>query len=230
MSPLDWFKKEKPLLGLLGMGGGGSGEAAAFEITGGTKHTTPTHYIHTFASSGSFKISNQALHPTSLTFDVVMVGGGGGAAQDKYTDNRGAGGGGAGMFRTDITGISIADGDHPVTVGAGGAGSGAGDPNVLTNSFAPFGSPTTFVISPTTTYTAGGGGGGANHGGPGDPMGGTNASAPDGPPLGGSGGGGSNSAAGGSAQPGPIIGVPNPLKGCFPGGEGGTFPWGSGGA
>ena len=36
MSPLDWFKKEKPLLGLLGMGGGGSGEAAAFEITGGT--------------------------------------------------------------------------------------------------------------------------------------------------------------------------------------------------
>ena len=88
MSPLDWFKKEKPLLGLLGMGGGGSGEAAAFEITGGTKHTTPTHYIHTFASSGSFKISNQALHPTSLTFDVVMVGGGGGAAQDKYTDNQ----------------------------------------------------------------------------------------------------------------------------------------------
>ena len=42
MSPLDWFKKEKPLLGLLGMGGGGSGEAAAFEITGGTKHTTPS--------------------------------------------------------------------------------------------------------------------------------------------------------------------------------------------
>ena len=45
MSPLDWFKKERPLRGLAGLGGGFAGRAlGATETTGGTKTETGGYY------------------------------------------------------------------------------------------------------------------------------------------------------------------------------------------
>ena len=150
MSPLDWFKKEKPLLGLLGMGGGGAGEAPEFEVTGGTKHTTPTHYVHTFSGSGTLSVQNQSLLPSPITFDLVVVGSGGGGAQDKYPDQRGAGGGGGGML-LESNSLTLGDGDYTVTIGAWGNGSGRYPPAPLTSPYAPSGGTSSFA-TPTTTY------------------------------------------------------------------------------
>ena len=57
----SWFKKEKPLLGLAGMGGGAgplAGGAAQLEATGGTTstYTDPNGdwKSHKFITSGSF--------------------------------------------------------------------------------------------------------------------------------------------------------------------------------
>ena len=170
MSPLDWFKKEKPLLGLLGSGGGLSqGGAIGFEASGGTKHTTPTHYIHTFPASGTFTIKNQDKLDSPITFDLVLVGGGGGGGQDRYPDHRGAGGGGGGRLY-EIPGVTLADGDHTVTVGALGQGSGRYPPANLTSPYGGMGGTTQFVVSPTSTYSAGGGGGGGNNNGTPDPI------------------------------------------------------------
>jgi len=217
MSSLDWFKKERPLLGLLGMGGGGAGEAKAFEVSGGTKHTTPTHYVHTFAGSGALTVSNQDLLPSPITFDIVLIGGGGGGGQDRYPDHRGAGGGGAGRLYP-VNSITLADGEHPIAVGVWGNGAGSVTPAQLSSPYGGPGGNTVFVASPTSTYTSGGGAGGGNHGGPSDPMGNVNSVGGSAGPHGGSGGGGANSRSGGSGG-----------SGGNPGGTGGSYPYGSGG-
>ena len=74
-----WFKKEKPLPGLIGLGGGATGYifrggAAAVEATGGTKYETPdsTYHVFTATTPAPFAVTAGAGNIT-----VMLVGGGG---------------------------------------------------------------------------------------------------------------------------------------------------------
>ena len=104
MSPNDWFKKERPLLGLLGMGGGGlpaGGGGDPIEGSGGyvseyASPGSPTGYYrtHVFVSPGRFRVTTA---PGSAEFGVLLVGGGGGGG----SNNGGGGGAGAYVLKPD---------------------------------------------------------------------------------------------------------------------------------
>ena len=82
----------------------------------GTKYRT-----HTFTNTGTFTVSELGTLPGSVDY-LLVAGGGGGGAQ------HGGGGGAGGLLSGSET---VASGDYPVTVGAGGRGCGGnpGPPN-----------------------------------------------------------------------------------------------------
>jgi len=113
-----WFKKEKPLLGLTGMGGGvGSslvgGGVGSFSATGGTTSTPGNGYayhVFTYPNSSNFVVSSG-----SGTAEVLVVAGGGAGGDGTY----GGGGGGGGVIYD--TSFPVTSGNtYPVTVGRGG--------------------------------------------------------------------------------------------------------------
>ena len=128
MSPIDWFKKEKPLLGLLGTGGGAVGSASGVQATGGTKSTNGSYTVHTFLGSGSLVIDSGPIE----NVEYLVVAGGGSGGWGNYT---GGAGGGAGGVLSSVPGkpgggpggtvnpaIELADGDtYTMTVGDGGS-------------------------------------------------------------------------------------------------------------
>ena len=85
----SWFKKEKPLPGMIGFGGGAAGLvqggaplASGVSATGGTTnpYTDPggvTWTAHKFTGPGTFSVS--AADGTGLIEYLVVGGGGGGA-------------------------------------------------------------------------------------------------------------------------------------------------------
>ena len=221
----NWNKKEKPLLGLQGSGGGlgflaPKGAGGAISASGGT--TTPAgitpgngYRYHVFTSSGSFVVA-------SGTADIeYLVVGGGGQGGSYY----GGGAGGGGVRSNDPAGgpggpspsreadYPITPGTYPIVVGAGGG-------------------PTVFeggghsAFNATNVNSKGairseGGGAGSQGGGTGSPAGHPGAS-------GGGGGGGGGNAAGignriipGSANNYDGNNTPVPNQG-FPGGQGGS--------
>ena len=151
----QWHKKEKPLLGLLGSGGGmaqSGGGGASIDATGGTKSAPGDGYTyHLFTSSGSLVI-NSTPDPTA-SIDCLVVGGGAGGGFDR------GGGGGAGAFRPLTLTVNVAT--HPVTIGAAGAGGvpgsgGApGRPTYNNNGGGGQGGDTTLVYggTPSVSYT-----------------------------------------------------------------------------
>ena len=122
---LNWHKKEKPLQGMGGLGGGvvsrlmGGGALAPISATGGDSTLDITGYkVHIFTSTGpaTFQVDSGGGDVEYL----VVAGGGSGSAQ--Y-----GGGGGAGGLRTNLSGHPRAGNPFPVTpepyavtVGAGG--------------------------------------------------------------------------------------------------------------
>jgi len=154
----NWHKKEKPLQGLGGLGGGVvsrlmGGAAGPISATGGDSTLDITGYkVHIFTTAGpaTFQVDSGAGDVEYL----VVAGGGSGSAQ--Y-----GGGGGAGGLRTNLSGHPRAGNPFPVTPGpysvvVGGGGVYAtppGEPGIP-GSDSSFGS-----------ITASGGGGG---GGPGE--------------------------------------------------------------
>ena len=102
------FKKERPIQGLTGMGGGaggtlvGGGLAPGISATGGDNTYTYTmpdgtmYKTHVFASSGSFVVSD--VGGLGAECEFVVVGGGGGGS------NQHSGGGGGGGYRSSIAG------------------------------------------------------------------------------------------------------------------------------
>ena len=224
----SWYKKEKPLLGLTGIGGGvGSnlvGGASPMEATGGTYILEPGngYKYHTFMNSpnpGSFEVASLG----SGEIEVLVVGGGGGGSNG---GGQGGGGGGAGGLRNFTITLTSA-GTYPVSVGAGGASMaydqwpkapGQGGDSVFNN---PGGNSTTKI------YATGGGGGGS-YDNPGTTTPGAQI---DGAP-GGSGGGGG--AFGHGGLQGQTVASPDgrtPTVQGYPGG-GGSTPYsnrGSGG-
>ena len=144
----SWYKKENPLLGLLGLGGGaggylvGSGPAfSPVTATGG--------YIHDFEDGGKKYRAHIFINPGDFVVtdggtdvEYLLVAGGGGAG-----GNAQSGGGGAGGLRTNIAGVvdagsnplTISDAfpvegtpgspkTYPIVVGAGGYGAPGGGP------------------------------------------------------------------------------------------------------
>ncbi|MBT4189347.1 MAG: fibronectin type III domain-containing protein, partial [Gemmatimonadales bacterium] len=91
--------------------------AVAWTATGGyTSGTSGSYSWIRWTSSGSFTITSNT---TGKTFTQYIVAGGGGGAGG---DDRGNGGGGGGGAR-ELTGQSMANTTHTITIGAGGAGS-----------------------------------------------------------------------------------------------------------
>ena len=131
----SWFKKERPLLGLTGMGGGaaplgGGGPAPGMEASGGViaEYTDPQdsaiYRSHTFTADGTFVISALSQNPDCPNvIDYLIVAGGGGGGRDYYPGDRCAGGGGAGSVRYVPQGYTVTGPETiPVTVGYGGKG------------------------------------------------------------------------------------------------------------
>ena len=184
------FKKEKPIQGFSGFGGGATG--AAFRgpsdtgpgapvspkgAAGGTIITNdPSYIFHKFVVSdngnptGDFWCGPE-WSPTTIS--LLTVGGGGGGGCDDYPNNRGGGGGGAGgMYYTTVP---ISPGTRTVTVGSGGPGAlpnetknplGVSSPSSREYAGAP-GTSSWFGESggdttPETLVARGGGGGGSH--------------------------------------------------------------------
>ena len=156
----EQHKKEMPLLGLLGMGGGVArargGGGDSFQVTGGNATSTAggNKYFY-FTSPGNLsvqKISGSGDLPMSF----MLVGGGGGG------DDTGSGGGGAGAFvqKIDYTipGVPESSVNWAIAIGSG---AGADNPGSH-----PKGGNSTFII-PTApkTFTATGGASGTQLGG-----------------------------------------------------------------
>jgi len=126
-----------------------AGPSGALQITGGTKTTHGSYTVHTFLGPGNLEITGgPGASLPSVAFLLVAGGGGGGTGNA----NEGAGGGGGGGV-VKHPGYTISGpGTYAITVGEGGAHA----PN--DGSVGEDGEDTTFVASPTLTYTAKGGG------------------------------------------------------------------------
>ncbi len=232
----EFFRKEKPLLGLEGSGGGlgffgggasGTGMQASGGIINDYSHPNGNKYrAHIFTSSGTFVVSalSQGISDGDKVEYLVVAGGGGGGGYASQS-----GGGGAGGFRTNLTGhpvkaadYTVAAGSYTVTVGAGGMGGTANPPSRIgkqggNSEFYP-----TPVSYPSTARIRSvGGGGGAGY-----------AATPSPVMNGGSGGGASHSTpypnSGGTAATDPN----HPQVAGYAGGDNvnyGSSPYGGGG-
>ena len=170
----QWFRKESPLLSLIGLGGGGltaGSSDTGISATGGQTTTYTSQGVqykaHKFTSSGSFAVSSLGSLGGDTYFAVVAGGGGGAHAQ--YS----GGGGGAGGVRVKFTGSPITmpgafpvsgPATYPVTVGGGGAAS-SGPNSSPTGTNGANGSES-YLGPPSTPqgFTATGGGGGGMYG------------------------------------------------------------------
>ena len=163
----NFFKKEAPLLGLQGSGGGlgflAGGGIGPVQVTGGTQ-TTIGNYLFIELENGM---------PGTFTVDsgeteeaVILLAGGGAAGGCQV----GGGGGGGGLvFRNDAT---LTPGSYTYSVGAGGVavayppaftGNPGGNTTITFPGSHPYGN---------VTNTALGGGGGGGHNTPGAQQGG----------------------------------------------------------
>ena len=212
----EWYKKESPILNLLGMGGGAGGNlggGAGFSASGGTVTTSGLYTIHTFSypNSDNFEVTSGS---SEIEYLVVAGGGAGGGG-----GTLGGGGGGAGGLRSNHPempsplkqpSLTISPGTYPVTVGQGGQADSA------TNR--PTANPgnTSYFAGPGLSPVQGGGGGGSGGSNPpgtayvGDPGG-----------SGGGGGKGFPSGAGAGGSGSKITGTSDAAPGFNPQGNDG---------
>ena len=174
--------------------------------SGGTETTSGDFKIHKFTGPGTFTVSSIGNLDKNNTVSYVVVGGGGGGMSMIQNVSEGGGGGGAGGYRENkspvdtytaspvegSTDVIVTATSFPITIGAGGPGSGTVPTGSNPGSASTFG----------TITSAGGGGVSGGNSGAGI--------------AGGSGGGGSaNCGAGGAGNTPPV----SPAQGN-PGGSG----------
>lgn len=210
----NWHKKEKPIQGLMGFGGGATGNlvrgggGGGFSGTGGTNEATHGGYrYHFFRTGGPTQFTVDATYAGDSTgLEILVIAGGGGGG------NRTGGGGGAGgiAFAENIPlntiPASVAGTNINIQVGADNGIAGPGK-----------GNDSTWAVGQPFSVTAEGGG-----------TGGTDGVAAGG---GGSGGGSHYDATVGPAnQPNQNPGKPWVANYGHPGSNGYTpTPWESGG-
>ena len=162
----NWFKKEKPIQGMMGFGGGATGNlvgggGGGFVASGGIETEANGMKFHRFVTPGGGR-GNSSHNFTVVSGSAkcnIMVQGGGGAGG--YA-NEGHGGGGAGgqvdLPESAPQNVALAPGNYPINVGNGGSSAVGGD--------------STFGGAPFGTLTGKGGGryspGGCGGGGRGD--------------------------------------------------------------
>mgnify|MGYP003113402937 CR=1 FL=1 len=119
-----FFKKESPILGLLGMGGGiarASSGLGPLEITGAsvTSYSNSTHTWIVQTASNPITTSRGFIADDEV--EIVLVGGGG-AGSSNVSGASGGGGGGGVVFVPKSKGPEIitAPGTYPITIGDGG--------------------------------------------------------------------------------------------------------------
>ena len=164
-----WFKKEKPMFTMLGMGGGNANRALAgglgpFQASGGTKSgPTGGYFYHVFDSGSTTPFS---VDDGEGTIEVLLIGAGGGGGSGAGGDGGSGGGGGAcGVFSAPAS-----KGVYPVSVAPSteypGGNPGLGSGNGRSGPPSQLGPPTAYI-------RAGGGGPGGERRGPAG-SGGTN--------------------------------------------------------
>jgi hypothetical protein len=120
---------------------------------------TSTYAVHTFVSSGVFKLA-QPINTAVTASVLVVAGGGGGGAHLVGSSNAHGGGGGAGGLLTTSSFVFSNTLTYVITVGSGGAG-GPGGTVAVTSTVAgnaANGTNSTIVAAVTTYYNAIGGG------------------------------------------------------------------------
>jgi hypothetical protein len=131
--------------------------------TGGTITTVCTNYkVHTFTGPGTFTVCSGGGSRATVDYLVVagggagggggQGGGGGGAGGYRFSNGTNSGNYSAGPFSLGASGLRLSPGGYPITVGAGGSGSGEGTTG---------GNGGNSIFS--TITSAGGGGGGSNN-------------------------------------------------------------------
>jgi hypothetical protein len=206
--------------------------------TGGTITCCGDYKIHTFTGPGTFTVTTLGNAPTNplggpSTVSYMVIAGGGGTGGDR------AGGGGAGGFREgrDIapsytasplvspTGLTITATTYPVTVGAGGAATCAGDPTGTAGSPSIFSTITSagggYPRQSSCGSVGGGSGGGGNFRFCGAACGGAGNTPPVSPPQGNPGGDGSGNPVYGAGGGGGAGGAGSNGSNTGPGGPGG---------
>ena len=153
----EQLRKEYPILGLLGMGGGIGGKltssaAGPISATGGNTSAGLSpgngYRYHVFTSPGNFVVASGV---QEIEIFGVGAGGPGGVHQPSSTlVGYTSGGGAGGIFYT--TAFEVGPGTHPVTVGAQGT--------TPDSAMIQPGADTTFVHGSTTLTAKGGGVGG----------------------------------------------------------------------
>ena len=149
-----WFKKEKPLQGLAGMGGGVNRVLAGstpITASGGTESTPGDGYkyhVFEYNSPGPFNVTAGAGE-----VQIMLQGGGGGGVNGQGPSNPRGGVGGAGGGTGVYTISKLGPGNHTFAVGGPGPGNNGAGGN------------TTFTLSDSSgvlTSTGGGTSGGSN--------------------------------------------------------------------
>ena len=207
-----------PLLGTFGAasaGGFGQGKGGSpfVEASGGTETTSGDYKVHTFASPGTFSVSNAGDGDSANLVDYFVVAGGGGGGNNGYPQQRSGGAGGGGGFRLSNgtgqvaapvmsplaapAGLAVTKQDYTITVGAG---SGGGQPATNSGQYSGYRGADSIFSSITSTGGGGGGGHPLISGGP-SPV-------PAGPNTGGSGSGGNSVVAGNTPPTSPPQGNP----------------------
>ena len=130
----EWHRKEKPIQGMIGAGGGATGYLTG-GVAGGSEELIATggstydytwngnpYRSHTFENPGTFQVTaTGATDPTFQTVDLFMIGGGGGGGSDYRggAHYQGGGGGGGGFVQQ----TSVPVGVQSYSVSRGGPGS-----------------------------------------------------------------------------------------------------------
>ena len=134
-----------------GLLAGGGGPFAHTAVGWSNTWTSSNYQFYRWTSSGSIEFENA---PVGATLDMILVGGGGGSYQPM--GSQGHGGSGAGGCRY-LTGLNLVDGNHSITIGAGGTYSGGNSSSVPSSwNKSSYWSPSSGAI-----YAAGGGYGSA---------------------------------------------------------------------
>lgn len=214
----QWYKKEKPFLGLAGMGGGVVsrlvvGGGASIEITGGSTFESGGNRYHVFTSSGTLSVVGDGTISNLL---IVAAGGNGGAPR--------AGGGGGGGVRN-LSNIPITTNNYPIQVGlTNGQPQGRGGNSSAFGYSASGGGAMPSDTGQEVSYMNGGSG----SGGPGNTSGrGYGNVGGYSPPEGNPGGNGSGAIGGGGGGAGGVgVNAPGPYPNPgVQGGSGVTIPW-----